>query len=139
MALARQEITINAPPTTVWSLIGDVTKWPSWHGRITSGRMLEGDEFFPGATFQFTYDGKPLVGTIIHIERPKRVAWRCGNTRQSVRLEGLGTQTKVSAEREVTGFMASLRKGKAQQEAAQSLKEWLEALKAAAEKAPKSA
>ena len=135
MAIARQQVVINAPPMKVWSLLGDVTKWTAWNKHISEGRMLDGDQFFPGATFQYTYNGKPQVGTITQIERPKALAWRAGNTRHSVRLEPDGEHTKVTGEHEITGFMASLRKGKTEQEAAQVCQNWLGALKAAAESA----
>jgi len=134
MAIARHEVVIDAPTTKVWSLLGDVTKWPAWNEHITQGRMVDGDQFFPGATFEYVYDGKPLVGTITQIDRPRSLAWRAGNTRQSIRLEPDGEKTKVTGEREVAGFVASLRKGKAEQEAAVVCQDWLNMLKAAAER-----
>jgi hypothetical protein len=136
MANARQEITINATPMKIWSMLGDVTKWSSWHPKITKGRMLEGDEFYPGSTFQFNLDGKPLVGTITLIDRPKALAWRAGNSRQSVKLEAAGAdKTRVVGEAEVSGgFLAGLRKGKAEQEAADACNELLNALKTSVEK-----
>ena len=135
MATARQEVVINATPNKVWSLLGDVTKWPEWNQHVTQGRMLEGDTFYPGSTFQYVYDGKPLVGTITLIDRPKALAWRAGNTRQTMRLEPVGNQTKVIAEHEVTGFLTSLRKGKAEAEASQACNDWLKSLKEGVEKA----
>ncbi|MGQ9553597.1 MAG: SRPBCC family protein [Anaerolineae bacterium] len=135
MATARQEVVINALPIKVWSLLGDVTKWPGWNQHITQGRMLEGDTFYPGSTFQYVYNGKPMVGTITLIDRPKALAWRAGNMRQTMRLEPVGNQTKVVAEYEVTGFMTSLRKGKAEAEASQACNDWLKSLKEGVERA----
>lgn len=133
MPSARQEITINATPMKVWSYLGDVTKWPGWNPKVTGGRMLEGEEFYPGATFQYNYEGKPVVGTVTLIDRPKALAWRAGNTRHSIRLEGSGETTRVVGEAELSGFMMSLRKGKAEQEAAAECSHWLSALKQAVE------
>lgn len=136
MASARQEITINATPMKIWSMLGDVTKWPSWHPKITNGRMLEGDEFYPGSTFQYVIDGKQVTGTVTLIDRPKALAWRVGNSRQSMKLEAAGgDKTRVVGEAEVSGgLLAGLRKGKAEQEAADACNEWLNALKASVER-----
>ena len=135
MATARQEVVINASLDKVWALLGDVTKWPAWNQHVTKGRMREGETFYPGSTFQFVYDGKPLVGTITLIERPKSLAWRAGNARQTMRLEPAGNQTKVVGEHEVTGFLTSLRKGKAEAEASEVCDNWLKSLKQGVEKA----
>jgi len=137
MASARQDITINATPAKIWSMLGDVTKWPSWHPKVSNGQMLEGDEFYPGATFQYTLDGKPVSGTITLIDRPKAIAWRAGNSRFSVKLEPVQAEaTRVICETEVSGgLLSSLRKAKAEQEAADAAKQWLDALKQGVEKA----
>ena len=137
MASARQEITINATPMKIWSMLGDVTKWASWHPKLSNGLMLQGDEFYPGSTFQFLLDGKPQTGTITLIDRPKALAWRAGNSRQSIKLEAAGAdKTRVIGEAEVSGgLLASLRKGKAEAEAAAACSEWINALKQAVEKA----
>lgn len=134
MAEARQDVVIEAPPSKVWSLVGDVTTWPTWNSKITQGRMLQGEEFYPGATFQYVYDGKPLVGTVTEVQRLKTLAWRSdNNTRQRLQMQADGERTKVSGVHEVSGFMASLRKSKSEQEAADTCREWLNGLKRAAE------
>lgn len=137
MAAVRQEVVINAPPNKVWSLLGEVNKWSSWNSHVVSGKMLEGDVFYPGATFQFTYDGKPHVGTIIQIDRLKLLVWRSEKTRQSMRLEASGQTTKVVGEYEAnaSGLFASFNKGKLEQEATQTCGDWLAALKQGVEKA----
>lgn len=137
MASARQEITINATPMKIWSMLGDVTKWPNWHPKVSNGRMVQGDEFYPGSTFQYTLDGKTQLGTVTLIDRPKALAWRAGNSRYAIRLEAAGAEaTRVVGEVEVGGgLLASLRKGKAEQEAADTCNEWLNALKQGVEKA----
>ena len=133
MATARHEVMIDAPSHKVWALLGDVSKWPAWHKHVTEGRMLKGDVFYPGATFQYVHGGKPYVGTVTQIEQRKTLAWRAENVRHIVRLEPVGESTRVVGEQEVSGFMASLRKSKAEQEAAQACAEWLASLKEAAE------
>lgn len=133
MAAAQREVVVDATPSKVWSLLGDVTTWPSWNPRITQGRMLDGEEFFPGATFQYVCDGKPAVGTITQVERLKTLAWRTGNNRQSFRLQADGEKTRVTGAVEITGFMASLRKSKSEQEAARICEAWLAGLKQGAE------
>jgi uncharacterized protein YndB with AHSA1/START domain len=129
MAAAQHEVVINAPPSRVWSLLGDVRTWESWNPKVKGGRMLEGDEF------QYTCDGKPSVGTITQVERLKTLAWRSGNCRQSFRLEADGDKTRVISSAEIGGFMASLRKSKSEQEAADLCQGWLAGLKQGAEKA----
>lgn len=133
MATVQSEVVIAAPPSKIWSLLGDVTTWESWNPKVKNGRMLDGDEFFPGATFQFMLDGKPAVGTITLVERPKSLSWRWGNTRAAFRLQPEGQTTRVSATSEVSGFMANLRKAKSEAEARESLQGWLNSLKQGAE------
>jgi len=135
MASAQREIMINAPPHKVWSLLGEVDQWPAWHSKITQGRMLAGDEFFPGAKFQYVYDGEPTVGTITQIDRLNSVGWRTDNSRFLFQLEASEGGTRVSGTHEISGFLEALRKGKFQQEADRLCNEWLTALKEAAEAA----
>ena len=136
MASARHEVVINAPPTRVWGLLGDVTKWSGWNKHVSKGSMMQGEEFYPGSTFQYVYDGKPLAGTITLIDRPKTLAWRADNIRQSIKLEPMtGDKTKLVGEHEVSGFMVNLRKAKAEQEAQQTIADWANSLKEAVEKA----
>jgi len=134
MATAQGEVVIDAPPSKVWSLLEDVTTWESWNPKVKGGRMLDGGEFFPGATFQLVLDGKPAVGTITLVERLKSLAWRSGNTRTAFRMQSDGKTTRVSATAEVTGFMSGLRKSKGQAEATEIVEGWLNSLKQAAEK-----
>jgi hypothetical protein len=137
MASARQEITISATPMKIWLMLGDVTKWPSWNPKVAGAKMLQGDEFYPGSTFEYKLEGKPLVGTITLIDRPKALAWRAGNSRYSVKLEAAGPQaTRVVGETEISGgLLSSLRKAKAEAEARDACQQWLSALKQAVEKA----
>jgi len=135
MASGRQEVVINAPSMKIWALLGDVSKWPAWNKHVTKGTMLQGDVFYPGSTFEYVYDGKPLVGTITVIDRPKVLAWRAGNARYNMKLEPVGEKSKLITEHEVSGFMTNLRKGKAEQEAQQVCASWANALKEGVEKA----
>lgn len=133
MATAQREIAIAAPPSKVWTLLGDVSTWESWNPKVKNGRMLDGEEFFPGATFQFLLDGKPEVGTITLVERLKSLAWRYGNVSTAFKLQSDGQTTRVAGSAEISGFMANLRKSKSEQEASGILQTWLEGLKTALE------
>ncbi len=133
MATAQTEIAIAAPPSKVWTLLGDVTTWESWNPKVKNGRMLDGEEFFPGATFQFILDGKPEVGTITLVERLKRLSWRYGNVSTAFKLQADGQSTRVTGSAEISGFMANLRKSKSEQEATAILQVWLQGLKKALE------
>lgn len=133
MAVAQREVTITAPPSKVWTLLGNVTTWESWNSKVKNGRMLDGEEFFPGATFQFVFDGKPEVGTVTMVERLKSLSWRFGNTSVVVKLQSDGQTTRASGSAEVGGFMANLRKAKSEQEAARVIQACLDGLKQAAE------
>ncbi len=133
MATAQKDIVIAALPSRVWNLLGHVATWESWNPKVKNGRMLAGEEFFPGATFQFLFDGKPAVGTVTQVERPKSLAWRYGNVSISIRLQADGETTRVSGSAEVSGFMAKVRKSKSEQEASAILQTWLDSLKKGSE------
>lgn len=133
MATAQREISIAAPPSKIWTLLGNVTTWESWNPKVKNGRMLDGEEFFPGATFQFLLDAKPEVGTITQVVRLKSLSWRYGNVSLEFKLQSDGTTTRVSGSAEVSGFMANLRKSKSEQEASAILQTWLDGLKKGSE------
>ena len=114
MAAAQHEVVINAPPSRVWSLLGDVRTWESWNPKVKGGRMLEGDEFYPGATFQYTCDASQRRHH--HPGDASRPSQRSGNCRQSFRLEADGDKTRVisSAEIGIHGFAPQVRASRRQ-------------------------
>lgn len=69
MKIVRTEITIDAPPQTVWSILDDLRRYPEWNrvlariaGRTTVGRALDGEiSFSDGSSFQFA----PVISCIV--------------------------------------------------------------------------
>ncbi len=133
---ASIEITVNAPPEKIWSLLTDIQNWPKWQHDIRvaeiSGPIEEGTQFAwttggtsihsrialvrPGE--QFGWTGKAFGAKAIHLWKLKRLP------------DG---QTLVRTEESMNGFLITLFYSSKELEA--SDRRWLDNLKSAAEQA----
>jgi uncharacterized protein YndB with AHSA1/START domain len=81
VSVARRQALINAPPTSVWDLVGDPRRHPEWWPRVIEVR---GERFDEGDTFaQVT---KSMVGrlettmAVEHLEDMHEIHLRCETT-----------------------------------------------------------
>jgi uncharacterized membrane protein len=79
---ASVEITINAPPEKVWSLLTDVQNWPKWQREITraeiSGPLASGTVFswsIGGASVKskIAWTGTAYMAKAIHVWKLQRL------------------------------------------------------------------
>jgi uncharacterized protein YndB with AHSA1/START domain len=131
---ASTEIVVAAPIDKVWKVLSDIDGWPKWQPAISSaesaGPLKAGTEFTwrTGATriksrlalvapnTDLSWTGKAFGAKAIHV-------WH---------LKAVDGGTLVSTRESLTGFM--LRMFYSSKKLANSQKEWLQALKRAAEK-----
>jgi hypothetical protein len=71
--VARHDIHVQAPLTSVWALHVDVNGWTRWNSDMTSAH-LDGP-FAPGATFQWESYGFPVTSSVYEVEPHRRILW----------------------------------------------------------------
>lgn len=70
------EVTIAAPPDTVWRVYSDVERWPEWTASVRSVRYTEGADLAPGATVQIEQPKLPkAVWQVTDIEPGRSWTW----------------------------------------------------------------
>jgi uncharacterized membrane protein len=71
--VARHNVDIDAPLSTIWHLHTDVNNWPQWQTDITSAHAES--PFAPGASFTWTSFGFTVTSTIYEVVECSRVLW----------------------------------------------------------------
>lgn len=133
--LVEREVFTHAALTTVWGLLTDIDRWPDWNPRIARANLH--GPLRVAETFDWLTAGLEITSTIGELVPPQRIAW--GGRKHGIdclhvwRLtpqpEGVLVQTGESWDGEPvradpTNLRAAL---------TDSLREWLSALKNAAE------
>jgi hypothetical protein len=81
MSIVRSQALINAPPSTVWELVGDPRRHPEWWPRVIEVR---GEQFDEGSNYaQVTREPVGKVETTMSVERLedlREIYMRCMNT-----------------------------------------------------------
>src|SRR5262249_15153673 len=71
--VARHDVDIDAPLSTIWRLHTDVNNWPQWQTDITSAHADKA--FEPGNSFTWTSYGFIVTSTIYEVVEGSRVLW----------------------------------------------------------------
>ena len=130
------EISIEAPPETVWDVLTAIEDWPSWNPDVKEA-SLEGD-VAPGTAFRWKSGPGTIVSTLQHVDRPRLVAWT-GKTFgvkafHVWRLEPRDEVTLVRTEETFDGVVARLFRGRLYKTLTQGLENGLRYLKAESER-----
>jgi uncharacterized protein YndB with AHSA1/START domain len=134
--LASSEIEIAATAETVWDVLTDLERWPSWNPDVKS--MAFDGEVAEGSRFRWKAGPGTITSTIRAVERPRLIGWT-GKTlgidaAHVFRLEARGGSTHVSTEESYEGLVASALRVPLRKVLEASLHEGLEHLKAEAER-----
>jgi uncharacterized protein YndB with AHSA1/START domain len=130
------EIEIDAPPETVWDVLTDLERWPSWNPDVKSmsfsGAIAEGSEF------RWKAGPGTIVSTIRRVDRPRLIGWT-GRTLgidalHVYRLEPRDGKTFVSTEESYDGLTARVFRGPLRKTLKSALDSGLRQLKAEAER-----
>ena len=135
--VTRDEILIDAPIETIWSVQTDVAAWPSWQPDV-DGATSDGP-LKVGSVFRWQTAGLDITSTVEEVDPPRRIAW--GGPAQGIvavhvwslepRDDGVLVRTEESWEGEpVDAQVETL-----QSALDGSLRAWLGNLKRAAERA----
>lgn len=134
--VAKQQIGINAPVETVWTILTSINDWPKWQSAITraqlKGSVEEGTEFiWKSAGINFT--------SKIHTCQPYQFFGWTGKTIGASAIHNwifkqLGETTLITVEESMQGFFPSLLTKKFQKNLEEGIRKSLEELKSASEK-----
>ena len=140
--VGASEIEIAAPPETVWAVLADLERWPSWNRDVKS--MSIDGPVAPGSVFKWKAGPGTITSTIERVEPPALIAWT-GKTLgidaiHFWHLEPRDGKTFVRTQESYGGLVARLFRGPIQKTLDKALADGLRYLKAEAEarKAPAS-
>ena len=131
------EIDVAAPVDTVWRVLTDLERWPSWNPDVTS--MSVGGPLAEGTVFRWKAGPGTIVSTIEHVDPPRVVAWS-GRTlgvkaTHVWHFEQKGETTHVRTEEALRGLVARVLRASLQKTLDKALEDGLRNLKAEAERA----
>jgi uncharacterized protein YndB with AHSA1/START domain len=109
---AFAEIDIAAPRREVWSILADVSSWPTWNPAIR--QSVRDEELEVGSGFRFSTEIGTLKCKVTAIDGPRALSWK-GRVlglveRQTWILETTDAGTHVTVYAEMSGLAARLLK-----------------------------
>ena len=130
------EIDVAAPVETVWRVLTDLERWPSWNPDVTS--MSVDGPLAEGTVFRWKAGPRTIVSTIEYVDPPHAVAWS-GRTlgvkaTHVWRFEQEGDTTHVRTEEALKGLVARVLRRSLQKTLDKALEDGLRNLKAQAER-----
>lgn len=134
-AVATVDAFIEAPIDTVWGILSDFERWPTWNKSV-SEIQVDGP-VMARTSFEWKADGWKIVSRLEEVDPPRRIAWS-GKT-FGIRamhvwdLAAQGSGTQVHTVESFEGPVARLFRGFVRKTLAKSLDQGVAALKAAAE------
>ena len=72
-AFAEDEIAVNAPIDTVWRVLSDFEKWPSWNESVSEMNLL--GPVAELTEFHWIAGGMKIKSRIESLEIPNRIVW----------------------------------------------------------------
>ncbi len=134
--VGSSEIVIAADPQTVWDVLTDFERWPSWNQDV-SELSLQGNGS-EGSTFRWKSGSSTIRSKVEQVDPPRRIVWT-GKT-SGVRathlheLEARNGGTLVRTTESFEGLAARLLRGRLQKVLQEALDSGLRQLKVEAEK-----
>jgi hypothetical protein len=136
--VGRSEIEIAAPPETVWDVLTEIERWPSWNPDVKSVSM---DGLVAEASvFRWKAGPGQITSTIRRVEPPRLIAWT-GKTLgiraiHFYRLEPRNGKTIARTEESYEGLVARILRRSLQKTLDRALADGLRYLKNEAEHRP---
>jgi hypothetical protein len=140
IVFAQNKIDIAATPETIWSLLIDCVKWPSWYKHCTEVSILRGGPFLSAKSkFRFKTIGFYFEPDIETFKPFQTLIWSAkepAGTRGAHAwcIERNSGGCMVITEEAQWGTLLSLIGGRTQRRLLTSHEDWIQALKALAEK-----
>jgi hypothetical protein len=135
-AVARAQVQIAADPESVWRLLTDLERWPTWKSDVRS-LALHGS-LAPGTLFVWKAGPGTIRSTIQQVDPPRAIGWT-GTTFgikaiDAFRLEPSAGGTLVKEEESWEGVVVRLFASRLQRTLQSSIESGLAALKVEAER-----
>ena len=135
-AVARAETQIAADPESVWRLLTDLEKWPTWKPDVHS--MALHGALAPGSLFVWKSGPGTISSTLQEVDPPRAISWT-GSTMgikaiDTFRLEPRDGGTFVREAESWEGLVVRLFAGRLRRTLQSSLESGLADLKAEAER-----
>jgi uncharacterized protein YndB with AHSA1/START domain len=134
--IAEAEIEVAAPPETVWEVISDIERWPTWNPEVKS--MALSGRVAPGAEFRWKAGGVSITSRLEEVDPPRKVGWTgkaAGlRARHVYNLGRRDDATIVTTTESFDGLTARLFRKRLQVSLEKSLDHGLDHLKAEAER-----
>jgi len=130
------EIDVAAPVETVWRVLTDLDRWPSWNTDVTS--MSVDGPLAEGTVFRWKAGPGTIVSRIERVDPPRLVAWSgktLGVKAMHVwHFEQVGETTHVRTQEALHGIVARVLRSSLQKTLDSALESGLRNLKAEAER-----
>lgn len=136
LIIAAGEVEIAADPATVWDVISDLERWPSWNPNVRS-LTLDGD-LAVGSVFRWKAGPGTITSTLGVVDRPRVIGWT-GKTLgiravDIYRLEAKDAGTLVRTEESWDGRLVRVVRGRMRRTLQGSIDAGLRHLKVEAER-----
>ena len=135
-ATAAGELLISADPQTVFSVLADLERWPSWNPDVRS-ITVEGP-VAAGTVFRWRAGPTKLTSTLQVVDPPREISWTGTTMRiraiHVFRFEATEEGTLARSEESWTGVLPRLLTGYSRRTLATGITKVLAALKAEAER-----
>jgi len=135
-AIAWAEVLIATDPETVWQVLSDLERWPSWNADIRD--VVVHGPLAAGTTFAWKAGPGTIRSTLGEVDAPCKIAWHgvtFGIRAIDVfRLEPHGDGTRVTEEESWEGLPVRLMRRRMQRTLQTAIEKGLLALKAEAER-----
>lgn len=133
---AQRAIRIRASAATVWAVLTDIDRWPTWHMDIQ--RASAPGVIQVGTEFSWKTGGASIRSTLHTVVRDRAFGWtgRTFGMRaiHNWSLTSDGSTTEVVVAESLEGFFAKLLRRSFQHSLEAGMQRWLEALKNACER-----
>jgi uncharacterized protein YndB with AHSA1/START domain len=134
----RQSIVVAAAPAQVWAVLTDINNWAAWQPNIKQPRL--NGPLQPGTTFDWKSGGAGIHSTLHTVAPAHEFGWTGKSFGVSAihnwTLVPVPGGTQVTVEESMQGLLATLFNGILNRGLAKGTRQWLELLKAEAEKVP---
>lgn len=130
-----QSIEINALQQTIWKLMAEIEKWPSWNKDISSTKL--NGKLEVGTTFTWKSGPGTITSKLVVVEKPHLIGWSgklFGIKAVHIwKVQSIGGKSVVTTEESWSGLIATLFKSSSQKTLIKAIDTGLNRLKAAAE------
>uniref|UniRef100_UPI00117762B2 SRPBCC family protein n=1 Tax=Crossiella equi TaxID=130796 RepID=UPI00117762B2 len=147
------EVTVNAPVHTVWRLMTDVNRWPTWQAPVLAAKRLDHGPLRPGSVFQWSTPAPEtelnpattlhITSTVHHVRRDNCLRWSGPAVGEGLRVDNgvhvwnftpVRGGVRVRTEETWTGAQVEQNVPLATEFLGMGLRAWLGELKTAAER-----